>query len=207
MAKQTSSVQTHEKILQSALIIFSEKGYADATIKDIARKADCNTVTIFRHFDSKESLLKAVVEKYNNFDFDAEELDSRLSYINLYGDFRIMADHFFVCIYNNIHKLRIFINDAPNFDFVKKYAWYIPDALKTFVSDYILSMYPEKIPAPTVYMIAEMFVCYILRTCLRLNVHEGIEENTRQLMIDARPVKAVSVDMTVDTIRMLALGK
>ena len=64
-------------------------------------------------------------------------------------------------------------------------------------------MYPEQIPAADVAMIAEMFVCYILRTCLRLNVHQGIEEGSKQLMRDARPVMEISVEMIVDTILMI----
>jgi len=207
MSRPAGNVDTHDRILSGALIVFSEKGYFDATIKDIAKQAGCNTVTIFRHFESKELLLKAVIEKYNEFDFDAEELDSRLSYMNVYGDFRIMADYFFVTIYDNIHKIRIFINDSQNFSFVNKYAWFIPDALKNYVSGYITSMYMDHISASDAAMIAEMFVCYILRTCLRLNVHEGIEENSRQLAKDARPVMAVSVDMIVDTIMMLVEKK
>ena len=203
MSGVKSSEITHDNILKSALVVFSEKGYFDATIKDIATKAGCNTVTVFRHFDSKEALFRCVVETFNEFEFDPDELDSKLSYMNLYGDFRIMADHFFVCIYDNIHKLRIFINEANNFEFIKKYLWFIPDALKTFVSDYIISMYPEQIPAADVAMIAEMFVCYILRTCLRLNVHQGIEEGSKQLMRDARPVMEISVEMIVDTILMI----
>lgn len=204
MARTAGPSDMHDKILQSALVVFSQKGFFDATMKDIATKVGCNTVTIFRHFESKEALFKAVAEKYNEFEFDSEELDSRLSYMNLYGDFRIMADQFFECIYKNIHKLRIFINDSPNFEFISKYAWFIPDELKSFVSGYILSMYPDQISSANAAMVAEMFVCYILRTCLRLNVHEGIEENTRQLIKDARPLMNVSVEMTVDMIRMLS---
>ena len=43
----------HERILKSALEVFSEKGYSAATIRDISSRAGCNTVTVFRHFEDK----------------------------------------------------------------------------------------------------------------------------------------------------------
>ena len=51
-------------------------------------------------------------------------------------------------------------------------------------------------------MITEMFLCYIIRTCLRINVHDGIEENSRQIENDAKAVMSVSVDLIVDLILM-----
>lgn len=63
-------------------------------------------------------------------------------------------------------------------------------------------MYMEKISSSEAAMITEMFLCYIIRTCLRINVHDGIEENSRQIENDAKAVMSVSVDMIVDLILM-----
>ena len=64
MAKKSNSADMHEKILQSALVVFSAKGYSAATIKDISRHAGCNTVTIFHHFEDKLGLFFQVVERF-----------------------------------------------------------------------------------------------------------------------------------------------
>jgi AcrR family transcriptional regulator len=55
---------TSTRILQAALELFSERGYAGATTREIARRADIAEVTLFRHFPSKEKLFEAVVNAY-----------------------------------------------------------------------------------------------------------------------------------------------
>jgi len=55
--------RTKEKIMAAAFDEFSEHGFAGTTTKEIARKASVNVVTIFRHFNTKEGLFSAVIEK------------------------------------------------------------------------------------------------------------------------------------------------
>lgn len=202
MVRRSSANEMHERILQSALEVFSAKGYSAATIKDISNRAECNTVTIFRHFEDKLGLFLQVVERYQKFEFDAEVLNLKLSYMNLHSDFRVMADYFFNLMYQNIHILRIFINDGHNFEPISKYLWFIPEDMKKFVMVYLESLYPDKISTADISMITEMFLCYIIRTCLRINVHDGIEENSRQIAKDAKEVMSQSVDMIVNMIMM-----
>ena len=47
-----------------------------------------------------------------------------------------------------------------------------------------------------------MFLCYILRTCLRINIQEKTEDSFRQIAREAREVMAPSVDMIVRLIMM-----
>lgn len=54
---------TKEKLLQAALDEFSANGYVAATTRAIADKAGFREVTLFRHFGSKENLLKALLEQ------------------------------------------------------------------------------------------------------------------------------------------------
>ena len=53
---------TSEKIITTALNLFSEKGYYSTTIKQIAQEAGFNELTIFRHFGSKAQLFQAATE-------------------------------------------------------------------------------------------------------------------------------------------------
>ena len=55
---------THKKIMEVALRLFSEKGYHSTTTKQIAEAADLNEVTIFRHFGSKSNLFHEITEYY-----------------------------------------------------------------------------------------------------------------------------------------------
>lgn len=56
---------TRERILDTAIGLFSTKGYSGATTREIARLAGVAEVTLFRHFASKEKLLEAVISHYS----------------------------------------------------------------------------------------------------------------------------------------------
>ncbi len=58
-------LSTREKILESALKLFSQKGYLGATTRQIANDAGIAEVTLFRHFPTKERLLEEVFQKYS----------------------------------------------------------------------------------------------------------------------------------------------
>jgi AcrR family transcriptional regulator len=68
--------EVEERILDSAMKVFSINGYKGATTIKIASEANVNEITIFRKFNSKENLLKAVIKK-NNLE-TLEKLDSIL---------------------------------------------------------------------------------------------------------------------------------
>ena len=51
-----------EQIIDAAMHVFAQKGFARATNKDIAREAEITPGLIYHYFDSKEALLKAIIE-------------------------------------------------------------------------------------------------------------------------------------------------
>jgi AcrR family transcriptional regulator len=51
-----------QRLIEAARLEFSEHGIEAATTRGIAERADCNEVTLFRHFESKQKLLGAVVQ-------------------------------------------------------------------------------------------------------------------------------------------------
>jgi AcrR family transcriptional regulator len=54
--------KTREKILESALKLFSERGYLGTTTKEIATLAGITETTLFRHFPSKEVIFEEVLK-------------------------------------------------------------------------------------------------------------------------------------------------
>lgn len=51
-----------QRLTEAARLEFSERGIEAATTRRIAERAGCNEVTLFRHFESKQKLLAAVVQ-------------------------------------------------------------------------------------------------------------------------------------------------
>lgn len=51
------------RIVQAASACFAKKGFQGASVKEIAKLARCNEVTIFRKYQTKEDLISSVLSK------------------------------------------------------------------------------------------------------------------------------------------------
>ncbi len=61
MTHDPHAVDSRERILVAAAHIFADAGYRGATTRRIAQEADVNEVTLFRHFGSKEELIREAI--------------------------------------------------------------------------------------------------------------------------------------------------
>jgi AcrR family transcriptional regulator len=66
-----SSTLTRTRLIEAASQVFASLGVQGATTREIARVAEVNEVTLFRHFNSKEQLLKAVIENASALQIEA----------------------------------------------------------------------------------------------------------------------------------------
>jgi AcrR family transcriptional regulator len=60
MAIRKDGVRTKERILTVACEVFAEKGYHDATVEEICKRAETNIAAVNYHFGSKEQLYAEV---------------------------------------------------------------------------------------------------------------------------------------------------
>ena len=58
------ATDTAERIVDAAAELFAERGYAATTTRAIAERAGVNEVTIFRHFENKAGVLKALGQRF-----------------------------------------------------------------------------------------------------------------------------------------------
>ncbi len=56
---------TRQDVLRSALQVFSEKGYAAATLKDIADRAGVTRGAVYWHFDNKADLYNTLLAEFS----------------------------------------------------------------------------------------------------------------------------------------------
>jgi AcrR family transcriptional regulator len=59
----TEGPGARQRLMEAARAEFGDKGIEAATTRAIAERAGCNEVTLFRHFESKQKLLAAVVQE------------------------------------------------------------------------------------------------------------------------------------------------
>jgi len=63
MTPRLSAPERRKTIIAAALRLFAERGYAAASVDDIAREAGINVAVIYSHFKSKEELYTSVLNE------------------------------------------------------------------------------------------------------------------------------------------------
>ncbi|MBN2027330.1 MAG: TetR/AcrR family transcriptional regulator [Actinobacteria bacterium] len=64
--EEGESLPTREKIIHAALEVFADKGLHGATVVEIAKVAGITGGALYRYFDSKEEIFRAVVDDHTS---------------------------------------------------------------------------------------------------------------------------------------------
>ncbi len=59
--KRVSADKRRKQIIETAMKLFSKKGFKGTTTKDIAQKVSMNEAILYRHFKTKENLYQAII--------------------------------------------------------------------------------------------------------------------------------------------------
>ncbi|MBR1797429.1 MAG: TetR/AcrR family transcriptional regulator [Clostridiales bacterium] len=58
-------MDTKQRILDEALTLFAQKGYADVYVADIADKVGIKAPSLYKHYRSKQAIFDAIIEEMN----------------------------------------------------------------------------------------------------------------------------------------------
>lgn len=64
MKQELKSERSRRQILDTALDLFSHRGYGATSVRDIAEGAELSTGNVYHHFEDKEAIYKALFEEY-----------------------------------------------------------------------------------------------------------------------------------------------
>ena len=70
------SRDTRQRLLEAAGEVFAERGFRDATVQEICRRADANIAAIHYHYADKEQLYRAVIQYAEGRAEDSPPADS-----------------------------------------------------------------------------------------------------------------------------------
>lgn len=173
---------TQQRILDSAVSLFSRKGYKNTSIKEIARKADVNSLTIFRYFHDKDTLFFQAVEQIKQSSFDPEALTKRLTFRDITADLLILGRAYLDEIYASLPLIRIYIGEGMNFEQLNGERWFVSPVLKDHFQQYV-----EKLDGACALakghagLLAEMFVSYITRKVMGASKYQDMWEKTPEI--------------------------
>src|ERR1700722_55997 len=117
---------TRERLLDAAAQTFSRDGLRGATTREIAREAGVNEVTLFRHFKSKEQLLRAVLQR--GLESEVAIMDQHSSWKeNLRESMEKYARHYYSHMEKKKGIARAFLAEAQ----------ILPKSMQTMIADVI----------------------------------------------------------------------
>ena len=64
------SGDTKERIMETALELFAEKGYLGTSMNDIAKQLGFTKAALYRHYTGKQEILNRIVERMNEMDYE-----------------------------------------------------------------------------------------------------------------------------------------
>lgn len=134
---------TAEKIMNAAMELFAEKGYDRVTTEEIAKKAGFSEKTLFRHFQSKQNLLKQAIDRYHYADEMRRLFDHQLSG-DLKADLALISEHYHRIMYRNRTLLQVIMKVGRSIPEVHHYARRHPKQLQHFLTCYFQEMKEKK---------------------------------------------------------------
>ncbi|MBW2144627.1 MAG: TetR/AcrR family transcriptional regulator [Deltaproteobacteria bacterium] len=93
--REKEQLRHRQEMLEGALVLFSEKGYHNVSMQEIAREAEFAVGTLYKFFENKEKLYKALVleqaEKFQTaldraIKEPGEEIDKIRNYVRVKGE-------------------------------------------------------------------------------------------------------------------------
>lgn len=73
-------MNTKKKIIEEALILFSEKGYSDVYVNDIAKAVGIKAPSLYKHFKNKQEIFHAILEELR------EDYTKQAAVIGIHGN-------------------------------------------------------------------------------------------------------------------------
>ncbi|MBU8787896.1 MULTISPECIES: TetR/AcrR family transcriptional regulator [Bacillus] len=148
---------TRERLIQAALTLFKEKGYAAASTRDIAQQAGVNHLTLFRHFGNKRNLFReSVIQHVSSGDFTSA-IQGKLSG-KLQEDLILIAKAY---LEENLEKDSVFwlyFNEAKQDPEVSELIAEIPRELHDFLASYFSQLHDRgSISSGNFHLLASMF--------------------------------------------------
>ncbi|WP_052947891.1 TetR/AcrR family transcriptional regulator [Aneurinibacillus tyrosinisolvens] len=112
--------RTRDKILDSAVQVFSQKGFQASTIREIARSAGVNDLTVYRHFESKEKLFNEMFRQHTLLSEMNNFINSRVKG-DFNADIRAIITMFVSTFKREIALVKLILIESENMIECRKY--------------------------------------------------------------------------------------
>lgn len=186
-------MSVREAIILSAMEIFSEKGYKGATTKEIADRAKCNEVTLFRHFGNKEALFEESLQRFTPPSILPKSLSDKVTG-DVETDLRNIANEYIDAALERLPYIRMSLIEIPRNPELARLIAVLPVSMTSNVNEYFLKMHEDGIiPKADFGLLSEIFYNMLFQYVLGAYVfaaHKRAEEDREAYVALAARVMA-----------------
>lgn len=169
---ELSRLGTRERILEAAISLFGEKGYTATSTREIAERAQVNTITLFRHFNSKENLFReAVLVRLSTGNVLEPAQWIQLSTGDLRNDLKQLATKYLQIMKSRIDSIWISLIESRQNPEVSRLIMQVTSKLEHHLTEYLEDLHGKgRIPKTNFQLFASMFYGtlfqYVIYSCL-----------------------------------------
>ncbi|MBI9030537.1 TetR/AcrR family transcriptional regulator [bacterium] len=125
-----------ERLINAAIKLLSEKGYANTKIKDIASEAKVADGTVYSYFSSKEDLMmKALTESLHNKLIEVKQITSQetdvrtkiLKFFDIHAIVFTQNPHIAKFLIEDIRQIKEYYDKYPSFSIFDEYREYMKE--------------------------------------------------------------------------------
>lgn len=136
-------LSTKEKIIAATLDLIHEKGYKGATTKEIAKKAEVNEVTLFRHFGSKKGIVEAIIKKYGKIDSFEHTFAKEITW-DIESDLQMLVRDYQALLEQKKTVILLSLKEEGKFPELDALIKQIPQKYIKMLEDYFVAMVNKK---------------------------------------------------------------
>ncbi|MEX1376103.1 MAG: helix-turn-helix domain-containing protein [Eubacteriales bacterium] len=168
---------TRQKIIDAAKELFSTKGYAATTTKDIAGKAGISEVTLFRHFESKRNLFMVAVHSTFEADILINFFEKDLTY-DIERDLKKLSGFFYTLYKDNAKLMKMHIKDKDSEEISEFSKPKVEMKVRTLSDEYFQKMHDMGVISDEPIMCRKYFFSNVFGFLMRKFILEKTDDGT-----------------------------
>jgi AcrR family transcriptional regulator len=181
-----SRAETRDRIIEAAVAIFGEKGYAATSTREIAERAGVREITLFRHFGNKENLIHEALTTKSPASLLTTDLEKKMTG-DLPRDLACLAHTYLERQLNRVDMIRIGVMEVPRNPSFAGVVRLIPTRLEAHLANYLRTLVEGKVLREKNFeMLARIFYGvlfnHILMICSFSEDSQRLQDETDQLV-------------------------
>ncbi|MCK6073478.1 TetR/AcrR family transcriptional regulator [Paenibacillus silvae] len=137
-----SKQSTREKLMLTAIDLFSLKGYKSVTTQEIALTAGVSEKTLFRHFGTKQNLLESAFDEYHYAAEMTRLFEEKLVW-NLHSDLLLVSRTYHEIMHKNRKLFMISLKEMNHLPDLRTRTIRHPQQLLELLTRYLQTMYEQ----------------------------------------------------------------